>query len=118
MGRHSFEYVLERTDKALGACNTLLAEGGPFMLGATPTSADLFLFGFLESVRIVVSTFVRWLHIRGTILSFVGLHSQHTVMRTSACWGELAQCVRVLCAMACTPAVCAGLPWISLCLNA
>jgi hypothetical protein len=88
------------------------------MLGATPTPADLFLFAALENVRIVLASFVLWLHIREAILSFVGLHSHHTVMHTGACWGELAQCVRVLCAMACTPVVRAGLPWISLCLQA
>lgn len=69
IGRHSFEYVLERIDKALGACNALLAEGGPYMLGATPTSADLFLFAIVESVRLVLSIFVRCVDwFRGTSL--------------------------------------------------
>jgi hypothetical protein len=48
---------------------------------------------------------------------FVGLPSQHTVMQASARWGELAKCVAVLGAMACTPAACPSLPWICLCLK-
>lgn len=51
IGRHSYEYVLERLDGTLAACAALLDSSGAYLTGGEAVQADLFLFAVLESVR-------------------------------------------------------------------
>lgn len=53
LGRHSYEFVLERMDQELSACNDMLAESGAYLTGSTPSPADCFLFAIVELVRSV-----------------------------------------------------------------
>jgi glutathione S-transferase len=52
LGRHSFEFVLERYEEELSACATMLATSdGPYLTGKTPCQADCYLWAHLELAR-------------------------------------------------------------------
>jgi glutathione S-transferase len=53
MGRHSWEYVQERTREGYAALAAFLdTSGGPFLTGASPCQADCFLFAGIEQVQL------------------------------------------------------------------